>query len=144
MQCNKAFTMAQALKLHMSIHTGEKNLVCEICGREFLWKRALDAHVLGVHQKMNRYQCGLCGSKYRNRLNVRRHLVSHFSIPQYTCTVCRTEFMVASTCYKHVKKVHGGQGGVTVTNTKKWKELADKHIKLIDSRQKSHHHKKDG
>jgi len=138
LQCSKAFTKNEALKNHMHIHTGEKMFVCEICGREFAWKRALDAHVLGVHQKMNRYECALCGAKYRNRLNVRRHLVTHFNIAQYACTVCRQEFMVASTCAKHVKKVHGGieisGGGVTVTNSEQWKKLSDEHIVQIHCR----------
>ena len=93
-------------------------------------------HVQGVHEKLNRYSCGICGAKYRNRLNVRRHLVSHFSIPQYKCTVCLVDFMVASTCSKHIKKAHEGRGSVTVTNSAEWKALADKHIVLDDVRRK--------
>merc|ERR1719300_2237810 len=88
--------------------------ICELCGQKFRWQRALEVHVQGVHEKLNRYSCGICGAKYRNRLNVRRHLVSHFSIPQYKCTVCLVDFMVASTCSKHIKKAHEGRGSVTV------------------------------
>ena len=49
-KCDSIFKMKQNLKEHMqSVYERKEPLKCNTCGRSFAQKRALNRHVLSVH-----------------------------------------------------------------------------------------------
>ena len=56
--------LASGLKHHLAIHSGVKSHLCELCGRAFLLKSYLNAHIRVNHrgiERPKRYMCSHCG-----------------------------------------------------------------------------------
>lgn len=62
-QCGK-LVLASGLKHHLAIHSGVKSHLCDLCGRAFLLKSYLNAHIRVNHrgiERPKRYMCSHCG-----------------------------------------------------------------------------------
>ncbi len=62
-QCGK-MVLASRLSIHLKIHSGIKSHLCELCGRAFLLKAYLNAHIRINHrgtERPKRFMCSSCG-----------------------------------------------------------------------------------
>lgn len=62
-QCGK-MVLASRLSIHLKIHSGVKSHLCDLCGRAFLLKAYLNAHIRINHrgsERPKRFMCSSCG-----------------------------------------------------------------------------------
>ncbi|KAF1332467.1 hypothetical protein FI667_g3599, partial [Globisporangium splendens] len=78
--CGKSFTDNAHLRDHTFVHTGEKNLSCELCGKKFARLSTLHDHQR-VHSGEKPYACTLsgCSKRYSSRAALRFHVAGHTS-----------------------------------------------------------------
>nr|XP_015834161.1 PREDICTED: zinc finger protein 92 isoform X44 [Tribolium castaneum] len=72
--CGQKLTSSGNRSRHMKIHIGEKNHVCEECGKAFLTKVALKAHSR-VHTKP--FKCTECDKAFSQKDSLNVHLKNH-------------------------------------------------------------------
>lgn len=65
------------LQIHLAtIHAGQKEHFCDICGKGFLMKGYLTNHLID-HSGEKRFSCDICGHKYAQSNNLSRHKAKH-------------------------------------------------------------------
>ena len=71
--CGKMFYLESHMRKHVTVHTGERNYMCDLCGKEFRNSEALCNHKNHVHFGRFPYRCKKCGHgiKKKKRLEVR-------------------------------------------------------------------------
>lgn len=57
----------------MSTHTGEKNVVCNICGYRFYNKNMLKRHLIS-HDGSKNFKCEICGTCFNRKWNMQQHV----------------------------------------------------------------------
>ena len=64
-------------KIHMLVHTGEKNYQCTVCDKSFSRKGVLKHHML-IHTGEKNYQCTVCEKSFSRNLGVlKRQMLIH-------------------------------------------------------------------
>lgn len=97
-QCDKAYTSASALKMHIRTHTLPCR--CRLCGKAFSRPWLLQGHVR-THTGEKPFTCPHCQRAFADRSNLRAHLQTHYDVKQYHCDVCRRTFSRMSLLLKH-------------------------------------------
>jgi hypothetical protein len=80
----------QALKKHIStVHCGPGAVshACASCPMTFNNRGNLLRHFLRIHRGLRRFICGLCGARYGQNQDLRRHLKAkhHVDMPVISC-----------------------------------------------------------
>lgn len=68
----------QYMKTHMKIHRGDKNEICEFCGKAFLSRKYLTKH-RRTHTGEKPYICFVCDCHFTQRSSLTKHLKIHDS-----------------------------------------------------------------
>uniref|UniRef100_A0A8D9F6A0 Zinc finger protein 569 n=1 Tax=Cacopsylla melanoneura TaxID=428564 RepID=A0A8D9F6A0_9HEMI len=131
--CGKYFLERSNFKRHLTIHTGERKFVCELCGATFNQWASLYTHKfshtstkyncslcpksfntpksLGVHFKShfdkNVYVCDTCGKQFSSRVVWRGHIKIHSSARDFVCNICNAGFVVKKYLTQHYKTHKG-------------------------------------
>ncbi|CAI2372684.1 unnamed protein product [Moneuplotes crassus] len=76
--CNKGFSRAQNMVMHLRVHFGVKNYVCNQCGKRFTQKGNKDKH-MKLHEvpsleDRRTFECRLCRGKFTEKHNLQFHL----------------------------------------------------------------------
>lgn len=84
-QCEEAFIDPDARKAHkIRCHIPERH-ECPICGRVFVFKRLLKAHVDKVHENVKKYECTQCGGKFKDGEALNAHSIREHNAAPIVC-----------------------------------------------------------
>lgn len=89
-QCERRFKRLQALKKHINtVHSGPGAVshACASCPMTFNNRGNLLRHFLRIHRGLRRFICGLCGARYGQNQDLRRHLKAKHQVdmPVISC-----------------------------------------------------------
>nr|CAB3267928.1 gastrula zinc finger protein XlCGF71.1-like [Phallusia mammillata] len=105
--CGKRFITKQAMQKHGFVHNRGNlgNFVCSICNKQFQTKQNLFNH-LNTHNKNKPYKCEKCQKFFAEKSTLSKHLTTHSKVRKYSCCLCNKTFTQAGSKQKHIKKFH--------------------------------------
>ena len=101
--CGKSYVTVSNLNKHMKTH-GEKNETCDVCGKRFHLKVALREHIESVHTEEYKHQCQYCGKFMKCKNSLFGHVRQFHSqtITLYACDQCGRKFRQKGNLKKHI------------------------------------------
>ena len=67
------FTQQVNLIRHKSVHSDERPFVCDECGTGFKKKNALERHLLSIHSTTS-FPCSQCGKMFKSEAYLASHM----------------------------------------------------------------------
>lgn len=105
--CQEEFPTHKLLICHMAQHF--PNHICDLCGKLYVSKLRLDAHIKMTHDE-EKVSCQIC-HKVLKKYSLLRHIRSHTGENCiYACRICDEKFVSYSTRVIHLRKVHNLTG----------------------------------
>ena len=92
------------LQTHSDIHT-PTHYTCEQCGLNLNTYRTLKMHML-VHSSEKNFKCDFCDKEFKRSKALKNHLIAHKGLRPYKCHFCNMSFTNGSNCRAHKKKKH--------------------------------------
>lgn len=89
--CGVSFHTAVELKEHELHHAKGSNHVCSTCGKQFEKLSSLKLHVAQAHRRS--FVCRYCGSLFKSRYHLLKHLSEHMGILPFRCLFCNEQFV---------------------------------------------------
>lgn len=85
----------------------ERKHACTVCPSRFKLRGDLQRHIMVVHEKEKRFECGTCGKTFGHSGHLNRHAQSHRGERRFKCSHCGYKFLQRSHLLSHVEHVHG-------------------------------------
>jgi len=104
--CGRGFVDKVALKAHMVSH-GIPQYKCEECGKPFLHERFLRCH-LRLHRGECDNVCSMCGKAFTTAAVLRTHMKVHEAVKEHVCAVCSHAFTYIHSLQNHMR-IHTGE-----------------------------------
>lgn len=112
--CHKRFSSFEGLRLHSSVHSGNRPHVCGICNKAFMRKRELDRH-MATHTGMRPFKCTSCEKSFGRKDKLVRHMRIHDINREHVCVLCGASFNRKDGLTHHMK-THVKEDSDTVGN----------------------------
>ena len=103
--CEKRFSRAGYLKIHMCTHTNEKPYECDVCEKCFRQSQHLKIH-MRIHTNEKQYKCVVCEKRFRTSSHLKVHERSHTNEKPFECDVCEKRYRYASSLKYHMRTQH--------------------------------------
>ncbi|XP_064628290.1 zinc finger protein 846-like isoform X2 [Lineus longissimus] len=113
--CSKFFPNARSLQMHARMHrdghTPAKNLQgrldwrCQICGVVYRQRTNLKSHMM-THTGERPFACSRCGKAFRRKDQLKEHINIHTGEKTYTCEICGKCFTQRGTLNSHMRNIH--------------------------------------
>lgn len=105
--CEEHFmTRAEQLAHSNTVHAGEGDFVCHLCGKKMKTILSLENHVK-LHSGLKEFKCEACGSAFATNHSLKCHKKIHERGPdnslQYVCHVCQKPMSNKSSLNQHLK-----------------------------------------
>ena len=109
--CNKHYSIATRLKVHIRTHLGEKPYQCDICFKSFTEKGNLKTH-MRFHSSQRPFKCPQCEKTYKTNGHLKDHIeIQHNKIKKFKCPICSNSFGRSSTLKAHIR-THTGEKSI--------------------------------
>ncbi|XP_052746296.1 zinc finger protein 728 [Bicyclus anynana] len=108
--CGRVLQHTSALKSHMLVHSGKKEIQCTICDKRFYHQRQLTMH-MEIHSEPKRtFDCPVCARSFTSKSNKNRHLWTHTQVSRpFKCHACPKTFVYPSERKIHINHAHANQ-----------------------------------
>ncbi|XP_022085829.1 uncharacterized protein LOC110976663 [Acanthaster planci] len=106
--CQKPFYFKTTFLRHLNCHKNEEmgiNFDCEVCGKRFLDKNALNSHKR-THSKDNPFKCEFCDKSFFHQSLLLRHRNMHTKETEYKCPHCDRVFYRKGGLTYHIASIH--------------------------------------
>jgi KRAB domain-containing zinc finger protein len=103
--CSKAFAFHHDLNLHITVHTGNKKHVCNICRASFTKAWSLKQHMVQHEVNPTTFNCSECDYSTTSRIHSQKHMQTHNKIT-YICEECNLEFKIEDELKLHIEETH--------------------------------------
>lgn len=105
--CEEHFmTRAEQLAHSNTVHAGEGDFVCHLCGKKMKTILSLENHVK-LHSGLKEFKCDMCDSAFATNHSLKCHKKIHDRGPdnslQYVCHVCQKPMSNKSSLNQHLK-----------------------------------------
>ena len=81
--CGKLFTSKGNMKIHSRFCLQNFEFSCPVmnCTEKFIYKNAVQTHLVRVHGHEREFECKQCGTQFIHKKNYKRHLKKHENNP---------------------------------------------------------------
>ncbi|XP_066278820.1 uncharacterized protein [Branchiostoma lanceolatum] len=107
--CSAGFTTKNNLLRHQQLHKADteedSRPACELCGRRFNQISDLKRH-LHTHTGTEPYRCQLCGRGFLRRSDLSTHLRFHNKVKPFQCALCDKTYYQSGDLKRHIRRSH--------------------------------------
>ena len=111
MECDIRFKNKHSRRAHIQRIHEKIKFICEICNKDFSSNGERKRHVNTVHTKIKSVPCPIptCSKFFKQKEDIRRHMVTHTSIQAFNCQYCNKSFNQSSNMWTHMRRTHSSQ-----------------------------------
>lgn len=85
--CGKSFSTQDCLDLHMESHKVDKKHQCKVCNKTFTMLSTLTEH-MRTHTGEKPFLCSICGRGFSQKNNLVQHIMRHQGLKPFKCEHC--------------------------------------------------------
>lgn len=85
--CGKSFSTQDCLDLHMESHKVDKKHQCKVCNKTFTMLSTLTEH-MRIHTGEKPFLCSICGRGFSQKNNLVQHIMRHQGLKPFKCEHC--------------------------------------------------------